>query len=110
MLLQNEPCTRVRNLSCNPYRTLIVKLLALGYRVPEDCPAGVADLVKACTAHKASARPSAAEVVALLAGAAEVLEAPRPVLYEQNAGGDLVSFFSVFSPQVLSCPAEQVQS
>lgn len=52
----------------------------------------MADLVKACTAHKASARPSAAEIVALLAGAAEVLEAPRPVLYEQNVGGDPVSF------------------
>jgi len=56
----------------------------------------VADLVKACTAHKASARPSAAEIVALLAGAAEVLEAPRPVLYEQNVGGDPVSFSLCF--------------
>ena len=35
-------------------------------RVPEDCPAAVAELVEACTAEDPAARPSAREVVEAL--------------------------------------------
>lgn len=50
--------------------------------MPHDCPQGVADLVGACLAQKASARPSAAEIAALLEGDPRALEAPRTKVYD----------------------------
>lgn len=47
------------------------------YRVPEECPPGVADLVNACMERDASIRPSAAEIVQLLSGDPAALERRR---------------------------------
>jgi hypothetical protein len=59
--------------------------------VPADCPPGVADLVDACLSQKASARPSAADIAALLEGDPKVLEAPRAKVYDPEEHSD-VSF------------------
>ena len=58
-------------------------------RVPHDCPQGVADLVDACLAQKASARPSAAAIAALLEGDPRVLEAPRTKVYDPEELSDV---------------------
>ncbi len=58
------------------------------HRVPDDCPAGVADLVAACLSDKGSARPSAAEIVALLSGDPAALEKGRPKAYSGTDAPD----------------------
>ena len=43
--------------------------------VPEDCPQGVVDLVEACLSLEPHARPSAAQVAAMLV---QLMKVPRP--------------------------------
>lgn len=47
-------------------------------RVPQEAPAGIADLITACGERNPRARPTAAEIVALLAGSEGALQAARP--------------------------------
>lgn len=57
--------------------------------MPHDCPQGVADLVAVCLSQKASARPSAADIVGLLEGDPKLLEAARAKIYDPEENSDV---------------------